>query len=74
MPAKSVYELVIDWFRYVIVISQAWNMDQYRALPIVSLATAIRALKPEENVTYYVLQYSKNLASCWNLKDILMDT
>ena len=49
-------------------------MDQYRALLIVSLATVIGVFEPEEKVTFYVLKYSKNQASRWNLKDMLMDT
>ena len=28
-PSKSVYELDLDWFRYVLVISFAWNMHRH---------------------------------------------
>ena len=49
-------------------------MDQYRALLIVSVATVIRVLEPEEKATFYDQQYYTNWASFRNLKDMLMDT
>ena len=41
---------------------------------LVSLATVIRVLKPEQKVKYLALQYSKNQPTSWNLKDMLLDT